>query len=123
MQFTNIVTAMLALALTAAGAPAAADGAAAMVAARNDGTGSCNANQEAACCNDILGILTCTIVEILATGDTCGDSGNSYCCQTNAAIVSFQKYSLPRWLMTLTSSRLVSQGQQLVGLNCIEVNL
>ncbi|KAK0634543.1 hypothetical protein B0T17DRAFT_513601 [Bombardia bombarda] len=78
MQITNIFT-ILAVAMTAAAAPAE------MVARTGGGgsttPGTCSTNEQPVCCNSIgLDLLLCA-VNVL--GGSC--SGTTFCCSTNAA--------------------------------------
>ncbi|KAK3360908.1 hypothetical protein B0T24DRAFT_643038 [Lasiosphaeria ovina] len=85
MQLTNVITAIVALAMTATALPAAEP----VVAARTGS--SCNANYQPVCCNQHGGLgLQCTVLSVLLGGLLGGnncDGGNVYCCPTNAAPV------------------------------------
>lgn len=83
MQFSNVFT-VLALAMTAAALPAVEN---VDVVARTNSNpnppSTCNNNQKNVCCNSVLGILGCA-VNVL--GGSC--TGSSYCCTTDAPVVS-----------------------------------
>ncbi|KAK3390706.1 hypothetical protein B0H63DRAFT_519917 [Podospora didyma] len=82
MQLTNIFT-VLAVAMTAAAAPADVVARTGGGGGGGGGTAPCSINNQPVCCTsviDIIEILTCS-VNVL--GGTC--AGQSYCCETNAA--------------------------------------
>lgn len=115
MQFSTVVTTILAVAMTASANPTVR---------RNGGGGgggggttpaSCSTSGEKpVCCDGLLGVLTCAVSVL---GGNC--NGNSYCCQTDAAAVSAP------FLPCIASVILISVPQGVLinisALNCVQL--